>query len=156
MYLCKSQVSVFGSAESRLCRTEMGLKSTGLKFTPIVFQVMSSICQSNDQIIGSLSIAIVTILSPIPIPIPLPHSISVITIAVVGVSFWLWLGGSLAVAIGGWCRVGRCPLFEGDAKQKQAHLEEKIISSFRVIVFTRRRKWSLMLFSLVLRKSASL
>ena len=27
MYLCISQVSVFGSAESRLCRTEMGLKS---------------------------------------------------------------------------------------------------------------------------------
>ena len=60
-----------------------------------------------------------------------------------------------AIVIGGWCRVGRCLLFEGDAKQKQAHLEEKIISSFRVIIFTRRRKWSLMLFSLVLKKSAS-
>merc|ERR1719403_796647 len=81
---------------------------------------MSFICQSNHQIIGSLSIAIVTI--------PFPNSISVITIAVVGVSFWLWLGGSLAVsvfvsghpvrgvvsvasiiaaiAIGGWCRIG--------------------------------------------------
>ena len=133
---------------------------------------MSFICQSNHQIIGSLSIAIVTI--PIPIiPIPPSISVSVITIAVVGVSFWLWRGGSLAVAvgvvghdasftiiaviaIGGWCRVGRCLLFEDDAKQKQAHLEEKIISSFRVIIFTRRRKWSLMLLSLVLKKSATL
>jgi len=104
---------------------------------------MSFICQSNHQIIGSLSIAIVTILSPIPIPLPHSISVSVITIAVVGVSFWLWLGGSLAVAvgvvghgasftiiaviaIGGWCRVGRCPLFEGDAKQKQAHQEKKV------------------------------
>merc|ERR1712212_1241928 len=119
--MCISQVSVFGSAETRLC-------------TPIVFQVMSFICQSNHQIIGSLSIAI-TIPSPtITIPSPtIPHSISVTTIAVVGVSFWLWLGGSLAVAVFvsgvvgpsftiiaamGWCRVGRCLLFEGDAKQK--------------------------------------
>jgi len=110
---------------------------------------MSFICQSNHQIIGSLSIAIaIAIAILFPIPIPRPPSISVITIAVVGVSFWPWLGGSLAVAvfvsghpvrgvvsvasiiaaiaIGGWCRVGRCPLFEGDAKQKQAHQEKKV------------------------------
>merc|ERR1711872_116723 len=85
----------------------------------------------------SIAIAIVTILSA---TVPLP-CISVTTIAVVGVSFWLWLGGSLAIAvfvsgvvgpiiaaivIGGWCRVGRCLLFEGDAKQKQAHQENKV------------------------------
>ena len=135
---------------------------------------MSFICQSNHQIIGSLSIAI-AIAMAIPCPTIALPSISVI--AVVGVSFWLWLGGSLAVAvfvsgdpgrgvasstiitakaIGGWCRVGRCPLFEGDAKQKQAHLEEKINIDKRVILFTRRRKWSLMLLSLVLKKSATL
>jgi len=94
-------------------------------------------CQSRGSL--SIAIAIVTILSA---TVPLP-CISVTTIAVVGVSFWLWLGGSLAVAvgvvghgasftiiaviaIGGWCRVGRCPLFEGDAKQKQAHQEKKV------------------------------
>jgi len=108
---------------------------------------MPFICKSNHQIIGSLSIAIVTITIRFP-TITLSPSISVITIAVVGVSFWPWLGGSLAVAvfvsghpvrgvvsvasiiaaiaIGGWCRVGRCPLFEGDAKQKQAHQEKKV------------------------------
>jgi len=104
---------------------------------------MSFICQSNHQIIGSLSLAIV-----VTIPFPtIPPSSSISVIAVVGVSFWLWFGGSLAVAVfvsgdpvsgvasctiiaaianGGWCWVGRCPLFEGDAKQKQAHQEKKV------------------------------
>merc|ERR1719204_2268046 len=52
---------------------------------------MSFICQSNHQIIGSLSIAVVTMTIRFP-TITLPPFIYVITIAVVGVSFWPWLG----------------------------------------------------------------